>query len=188
VLEVPGRRYEYELNLLLRARSADVDIDTVPIATIYLDDNAASHFRPVIDSARIYWPLLKFGLSSALAFVIDTVALLVLHAVTGSLLVSVIGARVLSATVNYLINRRVVFTHGRRLPMVVTAARYFALVAGLLLANYALLALLTSVGLGLLRAKVLTEVALFGVSYAAQRALVFGARPGCRDGDAQPGR
>jgi len=102
LLSVDGRRYEYELNLLLRARSADVQIDTVPIDTIYLGHNDASHFRPIVDSARIYWPLLEFSGSSVLAFVIDTVTLLVLHALTGSL------------------------------PAAVTAVRYFALAAVLL--------------------------------------------------------
>lgn len=173
LLSIRGQRYEYELNLLLHAKSAQVGIDTIPIRTIYLDHNAASHFRPVIDSARIYWPLLKFALSSLAAFLLDTIALLTLTALTGSLLLSVVGARLISATANYLINRRLVFTDGRRLPAMVTAVRYFALVAVLLLANYALLALLSSLGVALLIAKILTELTLFSLSYAAQRLLVF---------------
>lgn len=176
LLTVGGQRYEYELNMLLRARSADVDLDTVPIRTIYLDHNAASHFRPIIDSARIYWPLLKFSMSSMAAFLIDTVALLILAALTGSLLFAVIGARVLSSTANYLINRRLVFLEGRRLPTAVTAARYFVLAGVLLLANYAILSMLTSLGAGLLVAKVITELTLFGVSYAAQSGVVFAGR------------
>ena len=186
LLSVGGRRYEYELNLLLRAQSAGVQIDTVPIRTIYLDHNAGSHFRPVVDSMLIYWPLLKFSISSFAAFGLDTVALLALHTFTGSLVASVVGARVLSSTANYLINRRLVFENGRRLPAAVTAVRYFALAAVLLPANYAVLSLLVSFGSGLLLAKVITELTLFGVSFAVQRGLVFGA--GGRFGhDAAPG-
>ena len=110
---VPGERYEYELNLLLEATQAGCLIRTVEIATIYLDDNASSHFRPLADSVRIYAPLLKFLASSLAAFVIDTVALLVLLAATGSLLVAVVAARGLSSAVNFAVNRRVVFRHGR---------------------------------------------------------------------------
>lgn len=55
---IPGDRFEYEFNLLLEAPDAGVAIDEVEIATIYLDDNASSHFRPVADSVRIYAPLL----------------------------------------------------------------------------------------------------------------------------------
>ena len=65
--EVEGERFEYELELLLRARDAGHAIVEVPISTIYLDDNASSHFRPVRDSARVYAPLLRFAASSALA-------------------------------------------------------------------------------------------------------------------------
>jgi hypothetical protein len=53
------------------------------------------------------------------------------------------------------------------------AVRYGALVVVLLGANYALLAALTGAGLGLLPAKLVTEVVLVAVSYRTQRHLVF---------------
>ncbi|MBD7999705.1 glycosyltransferase family 2 protein [Oerskovia gallyi] len=107
LLAVRGDRYEYELNVLLAAARQGHSVVEVGIETIYLDDNASSHFRPLADSARIYAPLLAFSLSSLLAFGIDTAALLVLDAVTGSLLLAVVGARGVSGTVNFLVNRRV---------------------------------------------------------------------------------
>ncbi|MFF2622820.1 glycosyltransferase family 2 protein [Oerskovia jenensis] len=107
LLDVRGERYEYELNVLLAAAREGHAVVEVGIETIYLDDNASSHFRPLADSARIYAPLLAFSLSSLLAFGIDTAALLVLDAVTGSLLLSVVGARGVSGAVNFLVNRRV---------------------------------------------------------------------------------
>jgi hypothetical protein len=36
------------------------------ITTTYLDDNASSHFGALTDSARIYWPLLRYAASSLL--------------------------------------------------------------------------------------------------------------------------
>ncbi|WP_318244253.1 glycosyltransferase family 2 protein [Oerskovia rustica] len=107
LLDVRGDRYEYELNVLLAAAREGLAVVEVGIETIYLDDNASSHFRPLADSARIYAPLLAFSLSSLLAFGIDTAALLVLDAVTGSLLLSVVGARGVSGAVNFVVNRRV---------------------------------------------------------------------------------
>ncbi len=107
LLDVRGDRYEYELNVLLSAAREGRSVVEIEIKTIYLDGNASSHFRPLVDSARIYAPLLAFSLSSLLAFGIDTAALLVLDAVTGSLLVSVVGARGVSGAVNFVVNRRV---------------------------------------------------------------------------------
>lgn len=43
---MPGERYEYELNLLLEAKQAGYLIRTVDVATVYLDHNSGSHFRP----------------------------------------------------------------------------------------------------------------------------------------------
>ncbi|MFC6419750.1 GtrA family protein [Sanguibacter inulinus] len=173
LLTVDGDRYEYELNLLLRASATGRAVEEVEIATIYLDDNASSHFRPVVDSARIYAPLLRFMLASFAAFLTDTLVLLVLHALTGSLLGAVLGARAVSSTVNFVTNRRLVFESARERPVGSAAVRYSAVVGLLLAANYALLLALTSAGLALLPAKVLTEAVLFVASYELQRRVVF---------------
>ena len=181
---VPGERYEHELQVLLRAGRAGIALDPVPIATIYLDDNSSSHFRPVADSLRVYLPLLAFLTSSVAAFVIDTVALLVLQALSSDLLLSVVGARVTSAGVNFVVNRRLVFDSERRVRTRTAGRRYAALATTLLALNFLLLSTLTWLGIDLLPSKVLTELALVSTSFAAQRAFVFRARHGLT-GDAQ---
>ncbi|MDR7253159.1 putative flippase GtrA [Nocardioides sp. BE266] len=170
---VPGERYEYELQVLLHAGRSGIVLDQVPIATIYLDDNSSSHFRPVVDSVRVYAPLLVFLASALAAFAIDTLALLLLQALTGDLLVSVVGARLTSAGVNFVVNRRLVFDGEHRVRTGRAARRYAALATCLLGLNYLLLSGLTGLGLALLPAKVLTELALVSTSFAAQRAYVF---------------
>jgi putative flippase GtrA len=170
---IPGERYEYEHNLLLRAVDAGLTIDTVDIATIYVGANESSHFRPLADSIRIYAPVLLFAASSMVAFAIDTVALLALSALTGSLILSVVGARALSSAVNFVANSLIVFEHGRNRPSIAAAAQYFCLVAGLLAINYCMLLGLQFAGVPLLPAKLLTELALFAISYAVQRRVVF---------------
>ncbi|WP_111768563.1 bifunctional glycosyltransferase family 2/GtrA family protein [Nakamurella deserti] len=175
---VRGDRYEYELNLLLQACRDGRSIAGVDIATVYLDDNRSSHFRPVVDSVRIWAPLLRFAGSSLTAFAIDAVALLALTALTGSLLLSVLGARLLSATVNFAVNRRVVFDREGRRPVGPAAVRYAALVAVLLTVNYSVLAGLTALAVPLPVAKVATEIALAVLGYTAQSRYVFAGRLG----------
>jgi glycosyltransferase involved in cell wall biosynthesis len=173
LLTVRGDRYEYELNLLLEASQAGLAIRSVEIATVYLDHNSGSHFRPMADSVRIYAPLLKFLASSLTSFAIDTAAFLILEAATDSLLAAVVGARILSSTANFLINRRLVFEHGRDKPAGAAGARYFALVAVLLGANYALISALATAAVPSLPAKILAEIALLAVSYAVQQRVLF---------------
>ena len=58
-LEIPSDRYEFELDMLLAAVSGGIEIRSVPIRTIYIDNNASSHFHPLRDSARIYSVLFR---------------------------------------------------------------------------------------------------------------------------------
>ncbi|GAA4312337.1 hypothetical protein GCM10023162_18200 [Klenkia terrae] len=173
LLTVPGDRFEYELRVLLEVARRGTPIEQLPITTVYLAGNASSHFSPVRDSLRVYRPLALFLASSLSAFVVDLVALLVLGAVTGSLWLSVVGARVLSGTVNYQVNRRVVFGAARSRRSVLG---YVALAGSLLLANLALISGLTWLGVPLLTAKLLTELALVAVSFTVQRCAVFRRR------------
>ncbi len=175
---VPGDRFEYELNLLLRARAGGFDIGQVPITTIYLEANASSHFRPLVDSVRVYLPLVRYAASSLGAFALDFVALLVIQACTGSLLAAVVAARGISSAFNFLTNRHVVFAESKGRPLGGALVRYYTLVAVVLLANFGLLNTLVGMGLPLVLAKVAVEVTLFFAGYRVQRDLVFGERGG----------
>ncbi|SCX44630.1 Glycosyltransferase involved in cell wall bisynthesis [Klenkia marina] len=183
LLDVTGDRFEYELRVLLEAARRGTPIDQVPIATVYLEGNASSHFSPVRDSLRVYRPLALFLLSSLSAFAVDLVALLVLGALTGSLWVSVVGARLLSGTVNFQVNRRVVFSAPRSRRSLLG---YVALAGVLLGSNLALISALTWVGVPLLAAKLTTEVTLVAVSFTVQRCAVFRRRRAVRSLPAQP--
>ncbi|MFT3852141.1 MAG: bifunctional glycosyltransferase family 2/GtrA family protein [Ilumatobacteraceae bacterium] len=175
LLEIGGERFEYELDVLLAAQRDGVGIAEVPIATVYLDGNESSHFRPIADSVRVYLPFLKFSLASLFAFAVDAALLVLCFRLTGNLLAAVITSRVASASANFAINGRMVFDRHPDAPP--GAGRRYALLAVALLgASYVGLRLLTWIGLPLLAAKVLTDLTLFVTSYNVQRRFVFGAR------------
>lgn len=52
-VKAKGYRYEYEINALLDF-SKITKIREIPIETVYIDNNRATHFRPFKDSAVIY--------------------------------------------------------------------------------------------------------------------------------------
>ena len=114
-LAIPGERYEYEINMLLTTAQSGMPIVEEWIETVYENDNASSHFNPIKDSLKIYMCIFKFAASSLLAFCVDYVLALVLKALTSawpatlSLNFSVVVARLVSATVNFTVNRKVVF-------------------------------------------------------------------------------
>jgi putative flippase GtrA len=187
--KVRGDRFEYELNMLLHLRRAGFGAREVSIRTVYLDHNAGSHFRPFADSIRVIAPLLVFLLASFASFVIDTVVMLVLAAATGAIVPAVIGARLISGTANFLLNRRLVFTVAdrSRAATVRAALRYAVLAVVMLLSNVVWMAYLTDNGVHVLAAKAITECALLVLGFRAQRAFVF-RDPSSRDARALPSR
>lgn len=187
LVEVPGDRFDYEFRMLLRAERAGVLIEELDVETIYLDHNASSHFRAVADSVKVVAPLGLFALSGLVAFAIDTLALLALTALTGSMLLAVVGARIVSATTNFATNR-LVFDRRRAIRTRHAAVRYFTLALVLLAATYGMLDALTSAGVPLLAAKVVTEASLFVVSFTVQRDVVFSPERLASDSGSRLGR
>lgn len=57
--QVPGGRYETEMQMLLLAINQGRTLVSVPVKTIYEPGNRSSHFRKVRDSLRIYATLMR---------------------------------------------------------------------------------------------------------------------------------
>lgn len=182
LMAIPGERFAWELRVLLEAARTDsIEVVEVEIETVYLDHNASSHFRPLIDSVHVMAPLALFAASSLLAVGVDLLGVLGLHALTGNLALSVVGARLVSASVNFTVNRRFVFgAKGAVLPHLV---RYGALAGVLLAGSYLGVAGLTHVGLPLVVAKLGTDFLLWVASFALQRTVVFAPRTATRKSD-----
>lgn len=172
MLEMRGERYEYEINVLLYATRQHMPIREVTIETVYIADNASSHFHPMRDSWRIYKMILLFAASSLLAAAVDYVLVLSLSALFAKqaqgLLWSVVLARVISSFLNYMLNRKLVFEDCSRR----SVFRYYLVAAGIMAANYGLLSLISRV-MPLALAKLLVELALYPLSFYLQRRFVF---------------
>jgi len=176
--DIPGERYEYEINMLLTAAQSGIPIIEEWIETVYLEDNASSHFNPFKDSLKIYMCILKFAASSLLAFVIDYVLVLLFSALTrswgpaASLNFSVIAARLISATVNFTVNRSVVFKGNESLGKALL--KYALLAAAVLGLNLLLMHLLTlRLGWPIPLAKIVVEVLLFCMNFVVQGKFVY---------------
>ena len=107
---IDGERYEYEMSVLLKLRDMGLGVFEVPIETIYINDNAGSHFNPVRDAIKIYMVIFKYLFSSIASFVIDyALYWLCLGTFGFSALWSYALARLVSSQVNYNLNKHTVF-------------------------------------------------------------------------------
>ncbi|MFT4258729.1 GtrA family protein [Microbacterium sp.] len=176
VLSVGGERFAWEMNVLMDFSRRRIPIKEIPIETVYLDGNASSHFRPLRDSLAVLRPMLRYLLVSLGSFVLDVVALQLLYVASGQLLLSAIGARVLSGVVNFALNRSFVFRAAAAGDVRTQLMRYGLIAVAMLAAGYAGLALLTEWGVPLVIAKVVADGAVYVCGFLLQRGYVFARR------------
>ena len=178
-----GDRYEYEMNVLLECTARSVSIIEIPIETIYIEDNKSSHFNPFKDSWKIYKLIIKFCAPMFLLFVASSFASFIVDYSLFSLFTLLfkgeqnvwicnVLARVISATVNYLLNKLIVFkSKGKNAQ---TFLGYCLLAIGILVGNTAILHLLVNFAhINPYAAKVIVEIIMFVVSWIVQRFVIF---------------
>ena len=174
--DIPGERYEYEINMLLYTAREGIAIQEETIQTIYLDDNSASSFHPFRDSFKIYACILKFAASSMLAFVVDAVMVLVMMAVTGGQeRLSQTVARLVSATVNFIVNKRVVYESKQDWRP--ELFKYAALAAANLAVNLLVVKPLSDLMQGrFFLAYLIVQVIMYALNFVLQGKLVYNRR------------
>ena len=181
--EFAGERFEYETNMLLEMKANNIPFSEVRIKTIYLDENASTHFHPIRDSFKIYRVILKFGISSAVSSIIELLVFTLVNMILAllplelkvelSILISSIISRVISSLCNYKMNRALVFNTGCKSSF----RRYVMLCIVQLLVSSTLVSLFTYLftakTFGQTVLKAIIDTALFFISYRIQKNWVF---------------
>lgn len=187
--QVDGERYEYEMKVLIACSRAGIPMIPITIETIYENDNEGTHFHPIRDSWRIYKVILgsffKFMASSMTCWAVDQGLFNLLNLIVFAngekksasvILLCTVIARIISATMNFLINRNLVFGKngdGRK-----AFIRYAAVCIGIMLMSAAGTWLLGQTGMSSTVAKLITDAVLYFLSYRLQERWVFkGERP-----------
>ena len=160
--------------MLVVAKQEGLDISEVEIATVYIDDNQGTHFRPVRDSIAIYMVFLRFSAVSLLSFILDIALFAVFHFFTGMIPMSTYLARVASGTFNFLGNRRVVFLKTGKRTLLRHGLGYLALAFAIATVSGLSVQFLVGVaGWGATPTKILVDPCLFALSFLGQRLIVF---------------
>jgi glycosyltransferase involved in cell wall biosynthesis len=108
-LNIRSNRYEFETEQLAVLKSEQIAIQEIPIKTIYIDDNRESHFRPLRDSAKIYFVLLRYSVASIITYATDLAVFWVAFTSTQQLLLSNMSARLVALWVQLFLLRSFVF-------------------------------------------------------------------------------
>lgn len=186
MIEVSGERFEYETNMLLVCKQADIPLVEQTIETVYINANETTHFHPVKDSLRVYGIIIKFFLSSLLSFLLDYGLFNLFYALfkkgalaSHRLFFATALARILSSLFNFTVNRKAVFRSDA--PLATTMARYYILWGFQLLASFGLVKLLSGIfgegGAVVAILKLIVDMFLYFVSFRVQQAWVFKPAP-----------
>ena len=176
LVEVSGDRFEYETNMLIETRKQGWPIYTQPIQTIYIEDNASSHFRIIKDSIAIYGVVFKYILSSISSFLLDVLLYAVfIHLLNqlnlSAIFIASILSRLISSLFNYYINQKFVFQKSSSYALL----KYYSLVilqislsSLLVFAIHQIFKLDEVVGV-----KIIVDTFLFLLSYFVQKTFIF---------------
>lgn len=178
-----GERFEYEINMLVEAVRQKVPIQEVSIKTVYFHCNRETHFRPVVDSLKIYRIMmasfLRFSCSALASALLDQGLFAFLQKVVFAALPmdaaiwsATAAARLISSLFNYTLNRRTVFHSNERHSA--SLARYYLLcVSQLVLSALGVTALHSITTFDPSVIKLVVDAILFFISYRIQDYWVF---------------
>lgn len=180
--KVKGERFEYETEMIFDLKRAGIAFREVTIETVYIEENASSHFHPVKDSLRIFRIIFAFAFSSVASCLIDyllfTLLILLLEGKVSlglEIFLATFLARAVSSVFNYCMNRKAVFRSDASVKK--TLSKYYVLCALQTACSYLLvylLSFLSQAGPALeLLFKILVDMILFLLSFRIQQGWVF---------------
>lgn len=180
--QIGGDRFEYEMNVLIRAARDSIGLRQVAIQAVYYDNNRGTHLRAVRDSWRVFCILIAglgvYALCSVASAATDVLVFWLGSSVLFTFLPSAVCywwstvvARTLSSIVDYTLNHAY-FTSKRVRGAVV---RYYTLWFCQLLCSYLLLMMMQALvpSLPAVISKALMDICLAVGSYQIQLHWVF---------------
>ena len=155
-LKLPGHRYEFEIDMILDASNAD--IIEVDIQTVYFDNNAASHFRPLQDTVSLNKEFLRYKLPSINAGLAGLLLFVLIVNFGGAWILACVLSRLFTILLKGGLNRVVPFAEKP------SVGRYVLTSGIVLLCDIGVMAALVSVGVNVFAAKVLSGIVMIFVS------------------------
>lgn len=179
LIDFDGDRFQFEFDMLLQASTNSIKIVEQPIPTIYIDGNKSSHFRVIRDSLSIYSRFFKFAASSLISFLVDIllfeVTILIFNNhVLKTVLIATVVSRLMSAVVNYSLNRNVVFDKNGQNTLIKYGSLFIVqmFISGFMTDFFTQL-IPNNTNVTPMLVKIVVDFGLFLISYRIQRDFIF---------------
>ncbi len=110
LLALRYNRYEFELEMLFRAKRMGMEFRQIPVRTVYLAGNESSHFSPLRDSFKIYFVLCRYLAASVITAIFDYAVFVLVFSLIGNVAGSTAVSRGAAVCLNYFLVRNMVFS------------------------------------------------------------------------------
>jgi len=177
-LQIAGERYEYETNMLIECKEKEIEIEEIPISTVYIKNNELSHFNPLKDSIMIYKLFLKYIISSVSSFVVDILLFSLflkympeinIGKIT-TIVISTILARIISSIYNFIINSKLVFKNKNKTSLI----KYFILViVQMFISAFIVSEIFNVFKINATAIKIVVDAIIFIINFIIQREIIF---------------
>jgi putative flippase GtrA len=173
-LNILSSRYEFETEMLVKAKAHNFQLHEIPIRTIYNDNNQASHFNPIFDSARIYFVVLRYSIASIATALIDFGIFIAAIGITDNVIAANICARSVAVFVQFYCLKTIVFRTESNLTKFIVFVGYvmaIGIIVGTLQEQLSLVS-----GMKPTTSKIIVESLFFIFNFLFMRDILFNGR------------
>lgn len=179
-LSIPGDRFEYETDMLIQIGKKH-EIHEIKIHTIYFCQNQGTHFHPIRDSFLIYRLLFgtffRYLFVSFSSFLLDIILFalgtkILFYGINARIPLSVLYARIISGTYNFLLNKNIVFKSNRSYTFTGISYIILCIVQGILTAGL-VTQLCVFFSIEEVVIKIIVDILFFLINYQIQKKLIF---------------
>jgi glycosyltransferase involved in cell wall biosynthesis len=172
LVNLKSNKYDFEMEMLFLAHRENISISQLPIKTVYIEGNKASHFNPLFDSLKIYYVFIRYISLSLVAALTDMIFFSIVYYFSASPFFSLVIGRMITIGLYFLASKYLVFLSfkkelGEIVRFVIMASSY------LIVSYFLMLALMDYFSFMPYLAKIVSESCLFFAGFAAQRIYVF---------------
>lgn len=108
LLKVRGKRFEYEMNMIIDIIKARIELTEMKIDTVYFDNNAKTHFRPIKDFLKICSTILTYHLPYTISLFLYIISFILFETLIKNPLFthfSLISSTLIFIYLPYILNR-----------------------------------------------------------------------------------
>lgn len=172
LLSIPFNRYEFEIEMLLVARKNGYTFKEIEIDTIYENNNVASSFNPVVDSAKIYFVLFRYIIASLITAAVDYAVFFISYSFLPKIFLCTYFARLIALFVNFVILKKYVF-HSKEKNTIIGVKYLLLVVISGFISSLAIEYFHHSLNLNIILSKISAELLLYFGIFIAQKEFVF---------------